>query len=170
MVATCVQRLQTRSAIPSGNIDVPKSEAGERSVPVIPMVVQVLREYKLSCPKAPLGLAFPDDDGGVVARYDAILHGWHRAQIAAGVVAKDAAGRRVEPFRPKYAGLHALRHWFASWCLNRIADGGLEMPLKTLQARLGHATLAMTADTYGHLFPRGDSTHEMAKAQRLLLG
>jgi phage terminase large subunit-like protein len=29
------------------------------------------------------------------------------------------------------------------------------LPLKVVQTRLGHASIQMTADTYGHLFPRG---------------
>ena len=70
----------------------------------------------------------------------------------------------------KYTGLHSLRHFYASWCINRKADGGLELPLKTVQARLGHSTLAMTADTYGHLFPRGDDRAEMEAAECSLLG
>jgi putative ABC transport system substrate-binding protein len=32
----------------------------------------------------------------------------------------------------------------------------VELPLKVVQARLGHASIGMTADRYGHLFPRGD--------------
>jgi hypothetical protein len=28
--------------------------------------------------------------------------------------------------KAKYSGMHALRHYFASWCANRKADGGLE--------------------------------------------
>jgi integrase len=39
-----------------------------------------------------------------------------------------------------------------------------------VHARLGHSTLAMTADTYGHLFPRGDDRAEMEAAERSLLG
>jgi hypothetical protein len=31
-------------------------------------------------------------------------------------------------------------------------DGGLELPLKVVQARLGYASIQMTADRYGHLF------------------
>jgi hypothetical protein len=42
-----------------------------------------------------------------------------------------------------------------TWCINRKADGGLELPLKTVQARLGHSSIAMTADVYGHLFRAG---------------
>ena len=39
-------------------------------------------------------------------------------------------------------------------CASRRADGGLELPLKLIQSRLGHSTVNMTADVYGHLFPR----------------
>jgi integrase len=69
----------------------------------------------------------------------------------------------------RYSGIHALRHFFASWCINRRRDGGLELPLKTVQLRLGHSTITMTADTYGHLFPRGDESEELAAAERALL-
>jgi hypothetical protein len=39
-----------------------------------------------------------------------------------------------------------------------------------VQGRLGHATIAMTADRYGHLFPRGDDGAELAAAERAFLG
>jgi len=53
--------------------------------------------------------------------------------------------------------------------INREKDGGLELPLKMVQERLGHSTLAMTADTYGHLFPNGDDGAELAKAEKFFL-
>jgi integrase len=87
---------------------------------------------------------------------------WKPLQIAAGVVTK--AGKA------KYSGLHALRHFYASWCINRRVDGGLELPLKVVQARLGHGSIQMTADHYGHLFPRGDDGAELAAAERAFLG
>jgi integrase len=43
------------------------------------------------------------------------------------------------------------------------------LPLKVVQARLGHASIQMTADTYDHLFPRGDDGSELAAAERALL-
>jgi integrase len=58
----------------------------------------------------------------------------------------------------------------SSWCINRRVDGGLELPLKLVQARLGHASIQMTADRYGHLFPRGDDGAEMAAAEKAFLG
>jgi integrase len=38
------------------------------------------------------------------------------------------------------------------------------------QARLGHATIQMTADRYGHLFPRTDDRAELAAAERAFFG
>ena len=44
-------------------------------------------------------------------------------------------------------------------------------PPKVVQERLGHSTLAMTMDTYGHLFPAGeDDAERLEKAERALLG
>src|SRR6516165_1102901 len=64
-------------------------------------------------------------------------------------------------------GLHSLRHFYASWCINRVEDGGLGLPIKMVRERMGHSTLAMTADRYGHLFPSGDDGAELAKAEKL---
>jgi integrase len=83
-------------------------------------------------------------------------------QVAASVVTN--AGKA------KYTGLHALRHFYASWCINRKEDGGLGRPLKVVQHRLGHSSIQMTADVYGHLFPSGDDGAELAAAQKALLG
>jgi hypothetical protein len=34
---------------------------------------------------------------------------------------------------------------------------------------MGHSTIAMTADVYGHLFPRGDDSAELATAEKSFL-
>jgi integrase len=144
-----------------GGIGRPKSEAGERTVPLPPMLVSVLREHRLACPKGEPGLAFPNSRGGVGDRTSIIKRGLHPVQVAAGVVNSGGGA--------KYPGLHSLRHFYASWCINRRVDGGLELPLKLVQVRLGHASIKMTADTYGHLFPRGDDGAELAAAEKSFL-
>jgi integrase len=139
----------------------PKSEAGERTIPLPPMVVNALREWRLACPKGALDLAFPNGAGRVEDHNNIAERGWIPTQVAAGVTKQSKA---------KYPGLHAMRHFYASWCINRRVDGGLELPLKVVQARLGHASIQMTADRYGHLFPRGDDGAELAAAEKAFLG
>lgn len=97
--------------------------------------------------------------------------------IAAGltVPVKDADGKpgRDKDGKPvvkaKYNGLHAFRHFYASWCINRRADGGLELPAKIVQERLGHSSIIVTMDIYGHLFKRSDDGAELADAVDALL-
>jgi integrase len=142
-------------------IGAPKSEASERTIPLAPMLVNTLREWKLVCPKGELSLVFPNGIGRIESHANIRNRGLVPTQIAAGVVT--AAGKA------KYPGLHALRHFYASWCINRRVDSGLELPLKLVQARLGHASVQMTADRYGHLFPRGDDGAELAAAEQSFL-
>jgi integrase len=149
----------------------PKSGSGERSIPLPPIVVNSLREWKLRCPKSDLGLVFPSPRGaGIVGRDHIARRGLIPVQIAAEV-SFEIPGAHGEPIkRAKYPGLHSLRHFYASWCINRKLDGGLELPAKVVQERLGHSTIAMTLDVYGHLFPRDDDGEELAAAERALLG
>jgi hypothetical protein len=133
----------------------PKSESGERAVPLPPMIVNVLREHKL---RTKADFVFPTDNG--VQHHANILHrGFEPAQVAAGIV--DEHGK------PKYA-LHALRHFYASWCINRKQDGGLELPMKVVQERLGHSTINLTADVYGHLFPSNDDGDRTQRGPKVL--
>jgi integrase len=139
----------------------PKSESGERVIPLGPLVVNTLKEWRLACPKGELGLAFPNTLGKIWDHADIVTRYVWPTMVAAGVV--DTRGE------PKYSGLHALRHFYASWCINRKADGGLELPPKSVQVRMGHSSIVLTMDTYGHLFPRTDDGSEMAEAEKLLL-
>jgi integrase len=138
----------------------PKSVAGSRTTPIGPMVANALREWRLGCPEGDHDLVFPTAAGGV-RPYTTVLKAFGVVQVKAGVTTRVGA--------PKYA-LHALRHFYASWCINRIRDGGLELPIKTVQERIGHSSIQMTADVYGHLFPSRDDGAELAEAERRLMG
>jgi integrase len=142
-------------------IGAPKSKAGTRTIPLLPMVVNALREWRLASGQPRDGLVFPGWRGRPLTHNSIIRGSWWPVQLAAGLVTADG--------QPKYPGIHALRHFYASWCINREEDGGLELPLKTVQGRLGHASIKMTADTYGHLFPRGDDAAELAAAEKAFL-
>jgi integrase len=82
--------------------------------------------------------------------------------VRSGIVNKDGTA--------KYTGLHALRHFYASWLINPVDRGGQGESPQVVQARMGHSTLAMTCDTYGHLFPRGDDADKIAQAELALIG
>ncbi|MCX5579439.1 tyrosine-type recombinase/integrase [Kaistia terrae] len=163
----------------------PKSASSERTVPAPPIVINTLREWKLACPRATsrrtdpsgkpimvLDLVFPNGAGKVEQLNNIVRRGLHPALLAAGVTIEteglDEQGNHIPA--PKYPGIHALRHFFASWCINRKEDGGLGLPPKVVQERMGHSTITMTMDTYGHLFPRGDDAAELAAAETALLG
>jgi integrase len=90
---------------------------------------------------------------------DEALRARQRLQKRAGVVDKDG--------KPKYA-LHSFRHFFASWCINPKDRGGRELPAKVVQHLLGHSSIVMTLDVYGHLFPSGDDKEELARSAQAL--
>jgi site-specific recombinase XerD len=52
-----------------------------------------------------------------------------------------------------YRKYHSTRHTFATWLLSDGAD------LRWVQQQMGHASIAQTADTYGHVQPE---RHESA--------
>jgi integrase len=138
-------------------IGAPKSAAGERTIPLGPFAVNALREWKLAGPKGEL--VFGTKTG-------AVEH--HKNALRSLESLMEAAGLTGEGGEPKY-GMHAFRHFYASWCINRKEDGGLGLPAKVVQERLGHSSIVITMDTYGHLFPRGDDGSELAAAERALL-
>jgi integrase len=142
------------------HIGAPKSASSTRTIPLPPEAVAALKVWKLACPKGELDLVFPTRPGAIMY-HRSMLDSLEPVMVAAGVVTKGG--------KPKY-GLHAFRHFFASWCINRRADGGRELPAKVVQGLLGHGSIVMTLDRYGHLFPRGDDRAELAAASTALLG
>ena len=144
-----------------GHFGPPKSVAGERAVPLPPEIINELREWKLRSPKGEHDLVFPTRAGTVQNHANVVNRALGPAQIAAGLVDERGA--------PRYSGLHHLRHFYASLCINPPSAGGLGLSPKVVQARLGHSSITQTLDVYGHLFPSGDDGAELSAAARLLL-
>jgi integrase len=110
----------------------PKSEVGERTVPIPPMLMTILREWKLACPNGELGLVFPSGAGGAESLSNILQRGLLPAMIAANLTKVTGKEKKA-----KYTGLHALRHFFSSWCINRRVDGGLELPSRSCKRAWG---------------------------------
>jgi len=155
-------------------IGMPKSDTSQRTVPLPPEAVSALREWKLRYPKGDkkLDLVFPNTLGNIEAHGNIIRSGLIPTMLRAGVTVD--TGRRDGTGKPilaaKYTGLHAFRHWFASWCLNREKDGGRGLLPNRVQKLLGHSTIGITMDTYGHLFKDQDGQEELAQAEKRLRG
>ena len=90
-----------------GAIGPPKSETGERIIPLAPALVAMLREHRLAGPKSVHDLVFCNGRGNPENHRNIVLRGLQPAWIAAGVVDKNG--------KAKYTGLHSLRHFYASW-------------------------------------------------------
>jgi integrase len=135
-----------------GTLGNPKSHAGQREIPMASYLVNTLREWKLACPKGELGLVFPNGRGNVERFSNLTSRAWYPLQRAAGLVDENG--------RPRF-DFHSLRHYAASvWIETGFSP-------KRLQALLGHSSIQMTYDRYGHLFPSVEDDHaKFARIER----
>lgn len=108
----------------------PKSEASRRSIGLGPSVISELKKWKIACPYTELDLIFPNEVG--------------KPMDANGLFKREfkATLRRA---KIKDIRFHDLRHTFASL----LIDQG-EHP-KYIQSQMGHSSINVTMDTYGHL-------------------
>jgi integrase len=130
-----------------------KSAAGAREIPMGPYLANTLREWRLACPKGSLGLVFPNSKGNIETLFSIHYRGLARLQRDAGIA---SAGRG-----PKYS-MHSLRHAAASLWIETEAP-------KRVQYLMGHSTIALTFDVYGHLW-KSDQTAAAAAMERRLIG
>ena len=108
----------------------PKSRAGRRTVPIPAVLREFLIAHKLRAGRSD-GLVFVNGRG---------------KPFDPGTVAR-RAGRAWDGAKLVPIGLHECRHTFASLM---IAAG---VNAKTLSTFMGHASITVTLDRYGHLFP-----------------
>ena len=162
-----VQRADRYGAI--GSV---KSAAGRRTVDIGPDTALVIRNWLLVAPKAeakkgdaksPPQFLFPNENGGVWGYANFRARFWVPLMNHCGLVTEAPADRHIRVASPGYAdfkaplfGPHMLRHVYASLQIERGVTP------KRLQKLIGHSTLKMTLDTYGHLWP--DESAEKAHA------
>jgi integrase len=135
----------------AGVIGHPKSAAGHRTIPLPPSVVKALKAWKLACPPNDLGLVFPS-----VGRHE----GQAGRVMPYPYTAKNVLGPVLTAAKLDGKGytLHDFRHAAASlWIEQRVAP-------KRVQAWMGHSSIQVTFDTYGHLFDAADRDAIVASA------
>jgi integrase len=171
----------TQRADASHKIGKLKSKAAYRSIPCPPMVINALREWKLVCPKLDTGrkdaagqpvmvldLVFPNGLGKVESHSNLVERGLHPILSAAGLVEMgpaldedgnavlDKAGEPVTREVPKY-GMHSLRHACASLWIEQGHNP------KQIQTLMGHSSIKVTYDVYGHLFADAEADQKAAE-------
>jgi len=116
-----------------GSFQTPKSKKSVRKIDIPDSLLSELKKWKLACPISEdnLDLVFPDRNGNPTPHDNAI----RRHFIPALKIAK----------LPRVS-FHSLRHTNASI---RIQAG---QNIKYIQSQLGHSSINITMDTYGHLF------------------
>lgn len=133
-------------------IGAPKTAAGRRTIPIASATVKALREWKLRCPPSADDLVFPSIAAKVMTYRYMTLNVLGPVQIAAGLA--DSEGEAV---KPRYTP-HDFRHAAASlWIEQRVSP-------KRVQGWMGHSSIQVTFDTYGHLFEQADQDSAVASA------
>ena len=118
----------SRSMLPDGTAKAPKTDAGMRTVPLLPALRRTLIEWKLEAPHtAPSALVIATAAGKPVAERN-LRRALDHAKTGAGLDATD--GR---------LSMHSLRHSFAS-----MLATDLELPATTLARLTGHADAGFT--------------------------
>ena len=134
----------TQAVSRSNRIEVPKSPAARRYLPVSTDVLGMTRHY-IDRHEGPnlAGLVYPGEHRGHQQYGHFSKRCWRTLMTEAGLVQeKEIDGeKRLENLYTPYS----LRHFYASML---IADN---KDLKTIQERLGHVDAAMTLNVYGHL-------------------
>jgi integrase len=137
----------------TGKLGSCKSDSSYRTIPLGPSVVAVLRRWKLVCPKPPKGqpaLVFPNGAGRVELLPNIRTRVWVPLFWKPG-----EPGVLAQP----YYTPHVARHFYASL----LIDQGFAP--KQVQERMGHSSIQVTMDIYGHLFR--DKENEQAQATML---
>lgn len=112
-----------------------KTRASRRIVPIDDVVLESIAEHIRRWPTTDNGLLVTNRLGGPVRR-SSFTNRWRAAVTKAGL--------------PTGTRFHDLRHFYASTLI------AANLHPKTIQARLGHASITETLDTYGHLFPHSE--------------
>ena len=130
-----------------GVLGKPKTKAGNRDIPLAPMAINALKAWRQQCPASEDGLVFPGAAGDVET-HDALMWAFERLQFANGMT-KDSGERdgKGKPILEAKYGLHALRHVAASLFIAHLG-----WTPKRVQTVMGHSSIQMTFDLYGHLF------------------
>ena len=124
------KQIYVRRTLQGGRFYEPKTRASKRRIDIDQELVTELKKWKLRCPKGEFDLMFPNEVGRPMDATNMLKRLWYPTLRRAGL--------------PR-CRFHLFRHTNASL---RIEAG---QHIKYTQSQLGHSSIQVTLDIYGHL-------------------
>lgn len=132
-----------------GTIGPVKSRAARRLIELSPVVTDLIFDWRAGCPKSDFNLVFPTSSGKAIAANNFRLKAWLPALREAGLTIMSENSAEKTKYTP-----HAMRHYYASKLIEKKKDA------KFIQERLGHSSIEITFNVYGHLMKDREEAHK----------
>lgn len=132
----------------TGLIGSVKSRAAKRTIYLPKFVTDMLEQWRPHCPKSERNLVFPTAQGKPIALAKIRAHCWIPLLTEAGVV-----NMGKKSFEPIYT-MYCLRHYYAS----KLIESGKDA--KFIQTMMGHSSIEITYNVYGHLIEGKEKEHQ----------
>jgi integrase len=125
------KRVYVRRSVWKNQFQTPKSHYSVRPVDLPDDLLSELRRWKLACPISNSDLVFPSQEGAISCHDNVVKRHFDPTLRKAGL---------------RHVSFHSLRHTNASM---RIQSG---QNIKYMSTQMGHSSVKVTLDVYGHLF------------------
>lgn len=125
------RQLYVRRSVWNNGFQTPKSKNSIRKIDLPDNLVYELKKWKLACPISEHDLMFPSREGQITCHDNVIKRHYDSALRKAGL---------------RHLSFHSLRHTNASLRIRA------EQNIKYMSMQMGHSSIKITLDTYGHLF------------------
>jgi integrase len=125
------KQLYVHRSVWKNGFQTPKSKNSIRKIDLPDNLVLELKKWKLACPISEHDLMFPSKEGQITCHDNTIKRHYEPALREAGL---------------RHVSFHSLRHTNASLRIRA------EQNVKYMSMQMGHSSINITLDTYGHLF------------------
>ena len=131
--------LRVNRSVYDGEINPPKTEAGNRTIKLPKLALVALKQHRVSAAKQRIAeWVFPNVNGGPIGHQNLHNRSWKPLLHKAGL--------------PHSTRFHDLRHS----CISLLLSRGV--PAKVVPEMAGHADVSITLSVYGHVLPDMRST------------
>lgn len=142
-------KILVKRSVWKGKFQTPKTKKSIRKIDMPQQLLYELKKWRLACPVSEHELVFPGLEGGIANHVNIVNRHFYPALRRAGL---------------KHVSFHSLRHSNASL---RIQAG---QNIKYISEQLGHTTIRITMDIYGHLFDDVNFTRQQVELLELSFG